>query len=94
MIKETDPPNMGQLYNITWIHYIALPFWEYINSIVTLQKSGIRAEWFTTEKKNFINSSINFFGVDEFTLYTKGNACGAIAIPVIEITYFTMDTSK
>ena len=94
MIKETDPPNMGQLYNITWIHYIALPFWEYINSIVTLEKSGIVAKWFTTEEKTFINSSKYFFNIDECTLYNKGNSCGAIAIPVIEITYFTMKISK
>ena len=57
-------------------------------------KAGIGAEWFTTADTTLINSSRNFFNVDECNLYTKGNACGAIAIVVIESTYFTMDISK
>ena len=94
IIKETDTHFLGQLYNSTWIHYIPLPFLEYINSIVTLQKDGIGAEWCNTEEKIFNISSGNLFNVDECTLYTKGNACGAISALIIESTYFTMAVSK
>ena len=52
-IKKADPPILGQLYNITWIHYLPLPFLEYINSIATIQKAGIGSKWFTTEEKKF-----------------------------------------
>ena len=72
-IKEADPPIMWQLYNITWIHYTPLPFLEHINSIVTIQKAGIGSKWFTTDEKNFINDSRNFFNIDEFTLHNKDN---------------------
>ena len=85
---------MGQLYNITLIHYIPLPLLEDINSILTLQKDGIRAYWFATEETTFINSSRNIFIVDKCTLYNKGDAFGAIAIPVIESTYLKMTVSK
>ena len=74
---------MEQLYNITWIHYITLPFLEDINRVVTLQNYGIGTEWFTTDETTLDHSSSNFFTVDECTLYTKGNACGAIYIPVM-----------
>ena len=59
MIKETDPTIPGQLYNITGIHYLPLPLFEDINSIVTLQKSGIGTKWFTTEETTFIDYSSN-----------------------------------
>ena len=89
-IKETDPPIMGRLYNNTGINYIPLPLLEDMNSIENLQKPDIGCKWFTTEETTLFISSRNFFNIDDFTLYTKGNACRAIAIPVIESTYFTM----
>ena len=52
------------------------------NITVILQKSG-RYEWFTSKDTSFINSSIIFLKVDNSILYTEGNACDIISIPVI-----------
>ena len=34
-----------------------------------------------------MNNSITFLNVDDNILYTEGNGCGIIDIPVIEITF-------
>ena len=40
MIKESDPPIMGQLDHVAWNHYNASPFLEDNNSTSPLQKGG------------------------------------------------------
>ena len=75
VIKESDPHIMGKLDNITWVHYIPLPFLEENNSTVTLQKFGRGSGWFTAEDKSCKNASITFLNVDNSNLYTEGNVC-------------------
>ena len=38
IIKESESSIMGQLYNVTWMHYNPLPFLEYNNSTEALKK--------------------------------------------------------
>ena len=55
------------------------------NNITVPLKQGSRwSGWFTTEETRCTNSKISFLNIDNSTLYTEGNACGVISIPIIE----------
>ena len=48
-IKETDPPIIEQLDDITWMHWNLLHFVEYNNSNPPLQKGGTGYEFFISD---------------------------------------------
>ena len=57
------------------------------NTPVTIQKGGRWSEWLTPEETSSRNSPISFLNMDNSIMYTESNACGIIAIPVIESTF-------
>ena len=78
MINESDPHIMGKLDNVTWVHYIPIPFLEDYNSTVPIKKGGRGYGWFTAEYTSCKNASITFLNVDNSNLYTEGNVCSII----------------
>ena len=78
VIKESDPHIMWKLDNVTWVHYIPIPFLEDDNSNIPLQKCGRGSGWFTAEYTSCKNASITFLNVDNSNLYTEGNVCSII----------------
>ena len=86
-LRKQNPPILGQLENTNWVHYNPIYILEDYNSTVLIQKYGRWSEWFTSEDKICTNDSGKFLNVDEDTLYTKGNTCGVIDIPIIAVTF-------
>ena len=87
MIKESEPPITGHLDNDTCMYYNPLPFFGENNTTEDLQRGGRGYGWFTDGDTSCMNASINLPNVDNSTLYTEGNVCGIIAIPVVESTF-------
>ena len=75
MINESDPHIMGKWENVTWVHYIPIPFLEDDNITLPLQKGGRGSGCFTAEYTSCKNASFTFLNVDNSNLYTEGNVC-------------------
>ena len=71
----------------TWRYHNPISVLENNNITLTLQKGGRLYEWLTAKETSFNNASIIFTNVDNSIIYTEGNACGIIAIPIIECIF-------
>ena len=78
---------MGWLDYITLRHYNSLTSLEDNNITVTIKKSGKLSEWLNAKVISCTNASIVLLNMDNRIMYTKGNTCGIIDIPVIEFTF-------
>ena len=67
---------MGQLDYNNWMNCNLLHILEDNNITETHQKGVDECRWYTAKDTSFTNASRTSHNGDEFTVNTKGNACG------------------